>query len=113
MYCFDGLKQASSNVDIACGMHVLAIFHRVTNDSVSRKQTFNCRSSISGQIFNNFDSLSDDYQHTNKPATDKRQIKKECSYTLIKGACPSVSSYSVIELVVDPAIVAIRVDSLI
>ena len=51
LYCFSGLKQVSSNVDIACGMHVSIILHRVTNDSVSRKQTFNRRPSISGQIF--------------------------------------------------------------
>ena len=53
LYCFSGLKQVSSNVDIACGMHVSIILHRVTNDSMSRKQIFNRRPSISGQIFKN------------------------------------------------------------
>ena len=54
LYCFSGLKQVSSNVDIAYAMHVSIILHRVTNDSVSRKQTFNRRPSISGQIFKNW-----------------------------------------------------------
>ena len=54
LYCFSGLKQVSSNVDIACGMHVSISLHRVTNDSVSRKQTFNRRPSISGQTFKNW-----------------------------------------------------------
>jgi hypothetical protein len=35
-------------------MHVSIILHRVTNDSMSRKQTFNRRPSISGQIFKNW-----------------------------------------------------------
>ena len=76
LYCFSGLKQVSSNVDIAYAMHVSIILHRVTNDSVSRKQTFNRRPSISGQIFKNWIVYPTINITQTKPQLIKDRLKK-------------------------------------
>ena len=59
--------------------------------------------------FRKFDGLSVGQPRYNNIASDRRQTKEEYSYTLNKSdhVPPTVPSNSVIEPVVDPAIIAI------
>ena len=54
--------------------------HDTTHNSLSREQTFNCRSSVSRQICDKLDSFPDDCPNYNQSTTHRRRVKAGCSF---------------------------------